>query len=399
MSFLKKRVLLSCFLAVGVSLCAFALPVSAQPDLPQAEAGETARPMTQHSFLVSPNGQFVAGIVNKLKDGEASSAITLWEVASGRVLWHKTSPANFGVQGFFSPDGKRVVCHGIIPGPQDGGVAKSRSIINIWSVDSGEELLALKLPEGEGLHNLAFTPDGERLLGVLLRAPGEGRPRFVAQEWDGTTGKLLKAIEDKPQLAVQGSWLAVEGRLLTNSLVRRRGEGAQGVRGKFHIWSLPELQLLHSLDIGEDVAYTRTLSPDGKRAAFALFRREEAPPETYLWNTDEEKPRALTFAEGFESSVSDFQFTPDSQTLIGVVNYRRDEEVLSEIRFWDAQTAQTKRTLRIPLMRVREWNTLYSVRLFPDSKQFILIGGSGIIELRNLEDGELIRTFEERKQS
>lgn len=375
-------------------------PALAQPDLPPTQNQAVRRNFPQRFLVVSPDGKYVARTESSFFIGAQGieyspegSVVSLWETASGRLLWQRKSPANFTVRGIFSPDGERFVCHGVHHVAQDRKITRTNSHVNGWAVDSGEELLTLKLPDNEQLHELVFTSDGQRMIVVLHPAGVPMGSGYVVQEWEAATGKKLRAIEDKPQLAVPGNWIVRHGQLVTSNAISRRGELVQR---KIHVWSLEDLQLLQSFDIGEDIAYNKALSPDGKRVAYHFHPRIEAEigEETYLWNTGDEKSRPLPIPDNLRYNVQSLDFTPDSQTLTGAVNVWNSQSPGTQIWLWDAQSGELKRTLALPGAKDGNARASYAVRLLPEGQSFLAMDGEGKIELRNLEDGVLIRIFE-----
>ncbi len=375
-------------------------PALAQPDLPPVQNQVARRKFPQRFLVVSPDGKYVARTEGSFYVGAQGieydpegSVVSLWETASGRLLWQRKSPANFTVRGIFSPDGERFVCHGVHHVAQDRKITRTHSHVNAWAVESGEERLTLKLPDNEQLHELVFTADGQRMIVVLHPAGVPMGSGYVVQEWEAATGKKLRAIEDKPQLAVPGNWIVRHGQLVTSNAITRRGELVQR---KIHIWSLKDLQLLHSFEIGEDIAYNKALSPDGKRVAYHFHPRhtEEIAEETYLWNAGDEKPRPLPTPDNLRYNVYLLEFTPDSQTLVGAVAAWNSQSLGTQIWLWDAQTAELKRSFSLPDADDENSRANHAVRLLSDGKSFLVMDGTGKIELRNLEDLSLIRVFE-----
>jgi WD40 repeat protein len=119
------------------------------------------------SVAFSPDGKVL--VVGGQKEDHSGQA-QLWD-AQTWTLKHVWKRDKYVHAVAFSPDGRMVAS-------SDGG-----AVIQVWGVEKGEEIVALKGHRG-GQRTVAFSPDG-----TLLAAGGpDGRVRL----WEVPTGKLVE---------------------------------------------------------------------------------------------------------------------------------------------------------------------------------------------------------------
>lgn len=138
------------------------------------------------SVAFSPDGSSMAGGAwnsegSATRTGDAT--VTVWEVATGRLIHHFRHRATVLSVGF-SPDGTRLATAGA-----DGGA-------RIWDVQARAELLAAR-GYGAIVRSIGFSPDGTRLLTAADDATArvwdasDGRERFV---FAGHSGPVRSAV-------------------------------------------------------------------------------------------------------------------------------------------------------------------------------------------------------------
>ena len=129
-----------------------------------------------------------------LATGEEYGAVRLWDLTTGQL--RRTLSAGSG----------RVLCVAISP---DGGTlaACGDSAILLWNSSSGELLHSL-VPEGLGVHALAYRRDGRLLAAGTLVG--------TIELWDPIAGRLLQTL-DGHALDVEQLAFSPDGRLLASS--------------------------------------------------------------------------------------------------------------------------------------------------------------------------------------
>jgi WD40 repeat protein len=132
-----------------------------------------------------PGGQGLAVSRSKANSSSATGQIRhLWDLASGRELSvqpkRRAEPESMTC---LSPDGRRFVGWG----PSRRGQAWSDSL-RISDVATGQELLTLDSPDGMIMPgNVAFSPDGRRLVALAVHVPSHVCRLLV---WDATPAQL-----------------------------------------------------------------------------------------------------------------------------------------------------------------------------------------------------------------
>jgi WD40 repeat protein len=199
----------------------------------------TGRELGIFASFAGPVGPMAFSLDGKtLLIGDASSGLALWSVVERREIGRLDRiPDGIGVRydgsfwsSAYSPDGKELITverEGVrirdaVSGKEvrwairssidnytpalapDGrilatgtdytrrGAGKVIVGIHLWELASGQEVARLEgLEEGEGLNNLAYSPDGRFLAACCNRSPGSPRDQMI-RIWDVMTGQVVR---------------------------------------------------------------------------------------------------------------------------------------------------------------------------------------------------------------
>jgi WD40 repeat protein len=243
----------------------------------------------------SPDGKLIVSI--SISAGDAANAVTLWDVATGQMLW---TCAGLRRRVAFSPDGARVVA----AGPEGVKVLDART---------GHELFSF----GDGaINRLAVSPDGRFV------ATGNTRTTTLVL-WDAATGQKSLELVD-PEIKSDpdfgcGLAFSPDGQTLAVC--------AAGLR-LYDVQTGKEVRRIGAPgDAGYDVAF----SPDGRRLAFAPRRGITGP--TRLKVFDVPTGREILSLTGHTSAVLSVAFSPDGNRIASAS--------LTEVKAWDGTPLAT----------------------------------------------------------
>jgi WD40 repeat protein len=266
--------------------------------------GPGAHQTSVEAVAVSPDGKILATGSN----GEA----ILWEVASGKKLWHRTMVSSEGIHEShgiaFSPDSRRVVlCAGDDP-----------AMARVWSVDAGKEIATLDSDlkplsyataatfSGDGEEVLLGTADGAILLwrvsnGSVRAALRAHRKEVYSLAADPRGNRVLSASQyyDEVSLWDLGSVTKIrdyKGTEVGPSSVALSRDGkfiaSCGCRGAA-IWDrasgkqtvfIPTETKVGGPNSGPGYVYDVAFSPDGKELAGGFDNGR-----IMVWNTKDGK--------------------------------------------------------------------------------------------------------------
>jgi WD40 repeat protein len=309
-----------------------------------------------YSVAVSPDGRLLA---SRGLDG----VVRVWELASGKEVAGFRLPygGNWTDTVSFAPDGRHLAAA--------ADVGPSSSAVLVWDVASGREAYRIGVPDGR-LSAVAFSPDGKTLAGVT---------HAVVRLWDPATGAELRRLAghadeiEQITFAPDGKLLATGSRdktvrfwdPATGKEVRRlKGElalaadmdlglwGGRGggprvkQRGVLALAFSPDGRLFATVASGErmfriwDAASGKELPPfpvDYRELTTLIFHPDHKTLISGAWDGmvrmwDVAGRKEVRRFRGQDSRVLSFALTPDGKTL-AVGGCR-------SVRLWDPASGQ-----------------------------------------------------------
>jgi serine/threonine protein kinase/WD40 repeat protein len=242
--------------------------------------------------------------------------LSVWDVASGREIFHRASEEGGLVLAAFSPDGRRVATSRLT---DSDGITAMTSRVSVWDLAANTEVLGLDLP---GFATLGFSPDGGRLAASVVSSglePFENELRV----WDAATGAELMR---RPGF---GGWTGEpafdgDGKRLAVTVAEKGGK-------VIHLLDAGNGEELcaplkgHQADVG-----SMAFSPDGRRLASAGGAWRIPTSEVTVW--DVASGRALLTLP--TKGVGCLAFSPDGRRLSWVGGLIEGTDV--EVLVWDA---------------------------------------------------------------
>ena len=311
----------------------------------------------------------------------------------------------------FSPDGKTLAAATLDQKPDAAEVDKK---IRLWDVASGKEIGAFSVPEA--VLFLAFTPDGQALLGATL-SPDAFKNLTADAIADAKSLTEIMMGKAKPAMKMNFKMYLVqaftlEGKKLGEPEKLDRERHASLIRQDGRIVSV-SVKLKGQAFAATNSAETidrKTLAVAGISVP-ADFSKPFATPipqnAVLFWDLAKEEP--LTVFTGIKDSVTGLAFAPDGKTLAGTtgkviriweaptgkellalmghtaslsaVTYSRDGKMVASgsqdgmVKVWDAATGEELNTLKGHKTHVA------SLVFAPDDKTLASVGADGLIKL------------------
>jgi WD40 repeat protein len=266
---------------------------------------------------------------------------------------HPDGPAGvrlpwFASQLAFSPDGGRLAVTVSVAERE-----KPTSIVKLWDLASGQEVLATEAVSGL-LSHLDFSADGKRLVAAEAR-------RGEVKVWDAAAGRELVTQSGKGTLR----------HLAINRDATRIAVVIQEATDRLLVWNTAPgsayLEQTEPAGAIRDLA----LSPDGRQLALALGNPSSGPPSAGEIDVYDLTTYKLRFQlRGHTQTVTTVAFSPDGRRLVsaGGGNFGGRG---CEAKLWDAATGHELLNLEgRPGMR------LTRLSFSPDSTRLIAVGQS-----------------------
>jgi WD40 repeat protein len=215
-------------------------------------------------------------------------------------------------------------------------------------------LLVQTIPQGDGVNDLVFTPDGQLLFAA---SANQGQMRVI-RAVDGE-------VEDNfPAPGVTTLAFSPDGKVLATA------DWGSAVK----LWHVADRQLFHQLNLSSEASSLAFAPTDGQLLAIGLW-----DGTIQLWRIDQTEP--FRVLRGHTDGVTSIAFAPDGQTLAS-------GSIDTTARLWRITEDQPLDTLPGHFDRV--------VNVAFSSDGQILATGSwdGTVKLWRVSDRTLIQTFE-----
>ena len=280
-------------------------------------SGEVRQPINLSGQAVSP--------VSFSPDGNLLAFSTTKHLVLQDVASNKARHFNVGHSGFvwvvvFSPDGKLLAS-----GDSDGK-------IKLWDVTSGQPLLRRTLSTVSDVHLIAFRSDNKTIASNSLKD-------YTIQLWNIDSKEELQHLSTKHSPRANELIFSPDGKLLASVL--------ENMSIKLYAITLEQIQLQQTFKAqrtskakGPDSAPPAAFSPNGKLLAYGSGR---GPIK--IWSLLAKQPCQSIFK--YQRYLISVAFSPNSKLLIGGLDYPSFSGGGGELDLWDVDSSRLLRTLQI----------------------------------------------------
>ena len=203
-----------------------------------------------------------------------STAIRLWDVSTGDLLFTLSGHANGVLSIAFSPDGKTLA-----------SASRDRTI-RLWDVSTGDHIRTLT-GHTEGVWNVLFSRDGE----TLISSSWDRSVRL----WDANTGRAIRTLTGRSYVS-----LSPDGQIFV---------GYDDDNGGWQLWDASTGSRIRPLTGAGGGSSNVTFSPDGK-----MFATAEGNSTVHFREVS--TGRTIHTLTGPVGDVTgDVAFSPDGQKL------------------------------------------------------------------------------------
>ena len=343
-----------------------------------------SQPVEVTALSLSPNEAMIV-------TGDCDGKVRLYDRES-RTLKHMIAGHSDVVSAIaFSPDGNRLATAGfdgkvqilsvpdlsivksigehkvavtdVVFSPNDTTIATCGydKTIHLFNTDTGHETATLSEHQAT-VRCLAYSPDG-----TLFVSGGDDK---TVRVWDAKTGKLVRTIE------------------YFNARVR---DVAFSFTGQY-IAGIDEdgMTLVFSMT---DPDYTRKLNRSGRPGWRLAFAEHDAIITGYrggemrIWDLENENRRP------------NLQFSGHTDSFTGLAYVKSDRSIISTSYDRDVLICVARLPAKLPIARVRTGNRVWDSAMTPQGNLLATAGRGGLVEIRNLKTGELIRKLDSHRST
>jgi RNA polymerase sigma factor (sigma-70 family) len=321
----------------------------------------------------SPDGKTVAAASLTYEQTDNGPRPSGWEVRLWDAAARKsTATLRGGPQPIFSlafsPDAKTLAT---ATGGWHDKKQRDAGDIQIWSTDTGKEIVALRGHEVP-IHLVRFTPDGKTLLSWSRQG--------VLEQWDAATLKNKGATKLERAGGLYAAFSPDGKTLAVGDSVYKDGLRDSGV---VQLWDVADGKLTATLLGHKDVVLALAFSGDGKTLASGSLDQS-----IIVWDLGTGKPTLTLAAES--GRVTSLAFSPDGKTL---ASSGGDTGLLGDIAFWDLKTGKQTATLGGHTVQI------WALAFRPDGKGLVTGGNDKTVRLWELPTGKVTATLRPHQQA
>ncbi len=313
-----------------------------------AQNGQELLDLPGSSVAFRPDGELLAA-------GLLTGTVQIYEAATGSVLASLDIPGQLN-RLLFSPDGHYLAA------------ASISNTVKLWETTSWEEHFETTAPSYGWTfgNNLAFTPDGSRLLVV----DNDGNLKI----WGVEKGNLLGEGAGFGEIAISpdGSRLATSSGS-QGTIIVRDFSAAMDLNNQGRPISL-SLPIQATLSGHNSFVQQLAFSPDG-----SLLASTALDGTARVWSLGSQGGEELIALTGHVGNLAGVDFSPDGRRLATA-------GADGSVRIWDIVGGE----LHLPVMHSQR---VYSVKVSPDGRYLLTASWDGTARLWDFSTGKELLSF------